>query len=86
MRCSLKQVNTSQFYYYVFTYLLTTKYFERDEHRRGDTYGSEDVVGVTENEFRVGRRRHLQLETTHVDIGAQGPEMRLLHAVDAVQL
>lgn len=50
------------------------------------SYRGKDVVRVTENELCVGRRRHLKLQSTYVDVTAERPEVRLLYAVDTIQL
>ena len=41
---------------------------------------------MTENEFCVGGRRHFKFQSSDVDVTAECPEVRLLYAVDALQL
>lgn len=46
----------------------------------------EDVVRLAEDPAGVGLGCHQQLQGADVDIGAQGPEVRLLQVVDPLQL
>merc|ERR1719312_653940 len=47
---------------------------------------SEDVLGVADDVLGVSIPRHLQLQTAAIVIGAQGPEMCLMHSLDPLQL
>lgn len=49
-------------------------------------YLSEDVVSLAEDPAAVSIGSHQQLHRADVDVTAQGPEVRLLQAVDTLQL
>lgn len=49
-------------------------------------YLCEDVVSLAEDPAAVGIRSHQQLHRPDVDVTAQGPEVGLLQAVDALQV